>query len=157
MANPNIAQNDIIKLGTTSLIICLLMNIALTGFLVANTPTAYQSTTTTYNSNLLALLTTQTPTQIYCIQGDQTCTGDLTNVPAEDTNQFDKLQSLVNVGKLMLNVFIFIGMTPLMPMYLTSTLNHYITDTWINAIITFIGLMWTLLTIYAIVKFIFKK
>lgn len=157
MSNANISQNDLMKLAIVSITISLCINMAVVGFARANFHNVWQEDYVPWDDNFIVMLSTQVPTTIYCIEGDETCTNELTNVPAEDTNQFDKLQSLVNVGKLMLNVFIFIGMTLIMPLYLTNVVNHYISNAWIEGIVTIFMLMWQLLIAYAIVKFIFKK
>ena len=90
MTNPNITQNDALKLAMASLVICLLLNLAVTGFQLTNKDNVWLNDNIQYDSNYVSILTTQVPTPIYCVSGDQTCTNQLTNVPAEDTNQFDK-------------------------------------------------------------------
>lgn len=150
--------SNIWRLGLISLAISVIINLMLIGF-QTNAQTDFSTWDTAYPSENSAfqILTQHTPTPIACERGTDCTISNIAEAPAQSTNIFDIIQSLLNLGPLIVGLIELILMSLLLPVYMSYVLGAYITNTWLITVVTLFTTVWTMLNIWIVVKLIFRK
>lgn len=147
-------NTTLMKMAIISISASLIINMIIFGYGLSNDGNIADSEYP-YNSVLFQLVEQYQPQEFSCEQGTD-CTAQISNVPTQDTNIFNVIQSLVNIGLLIAGLFEIVSMTVLLPLYLNIALQGYITNGWILALGKLFTSIWAYINIWLILKLVFK-